>query len=252
MSDNGSLSKPVLLVESTPGRFNEVARRIRLQGAQPMIACGLTEATELLTETAGLGGSDLGVAAVLLDTELASRTLKKDLKRLRTASRGLELYYLAVGEEPESAVRKKLRAGGVRSALWEPFDDATLRFQLNRAWNADRDDHKRANPRIPTYLHAQIGGGQRVKDGVVYSLSIQGAFIETPRASMAGAIVDVAIRLPNCFVETKARVVFANVPGNLQRPNLPLGMAVRFEQLDANSSKKLKEYVKEHLAQLEV
>ena len=69
---------------------------------------------------------------------------------------------------------------------------------------------------------------------------------------MAGAIVDVAIRLPNCFVETKARVVFSNVPGNLVRPNLPLGMAVRFEALCTESAQKLKAYVKERLARLEV
>jgi hypothetical protein len=246
MSDRESLSNPVVLIEGTPGRLNELARRIRLQGAEPIQACGTSEAADLLP------AADLGIAAVLIDVSLASRSLKKELMRLRTAAGGLELFYLAVGEVPAAGVRKKLRAAGVRFALWEPFDDAALRFQLNRAWNADRDDHKRTHPRIPTYLHAQIGGGQRVKDGVVYSLSIQGAFLETPRASMPGAVVDLAIRLPNCFVETKARVVFANVPGNLQRPNLPLGMAVRFENFDSQTSKKLKTYIKERLAELEV
>jgi hypothetical protein len=239
-------SNPVVLIQGSPGRLNELARRIRLQGSEPILANGTVEATGLLPEP----GADCGVAAVVLDAELASRGLKKELQRMRSV--GVDLFFLAVGEAPDNGARKKLRAAGVRYALWEPFDDATLRFQLNRAWNADRDDHKRANPRIPTYLHAQVGGGQRVKDGVVYSLSIQGAFIETPRASMAGAQVDLAIRLPSCFIETKARVVFANVPGNLQRPNLPLGMAVRFESLESGTSKRLKAYVKDRLAQLEV
>lgn len=238
----------VMLIEGSPGRLNELARRIRLQGAEPIVAQGNAEAAVLLPRP----GADTGIVAVLLDSALASRTLKKELNRLRSSSGGLDLFFLAVGEEPQPALRKKLRSAGVRYALWEPFDDAILRFQLNRAWNDDRDDHKRANPRIPTYLHAQVGGGQRVKDGVVYSMSIQGAFIETPRASMAGAQVDLAIRLPSCFVETKARVVFANVPGNLQRPNLPMGMAVRFESLDAETSKQLKLYVKDRLTQLEV
>jgi hypothetical protein len=241
-------SNPVVLIEGSPGRLNELARRIRLQGAEPIVAAGTAEAGSLLPEP----GADSSIAAVLIDASLAGRGLKKDLQRLRAAARGLELFFLAVGETPEPAVRKKLRSAGIRYSLWDSFDDATLRFQLNRAWNADRDDHKRSNPRIPTYLHAQVGGGQRVKDGVVYSLSIQGAFIETPRASMAGASVELAVRLPTCFIETKARVVFANVPGNLQRPNLPLGMAVRFESLDAQTSKKLKAYVKDRLAQLEV
>lgn len=242
------ISNPVILVEATPGRLGELARRIRLQGAEPVVAVGTDEARSVMPQP----GADAGIAAALIDAGLASRGLKKDLQRLRASAGALDLFYLAVGEPPDSSARKKLRAAGIRFALWEPFDDATLRFQLNRAWNADRDDHKRANPRIPTYLHAQVGGGQRVKDGVVYNLSIQGAFIETPRASMAGASVEIAIRLPGCFIETRARVVFANVPGNLQRPNLPLGMAVRFESLDSQTSRKLKAYVRERLAQLEV
>jgi hypothetical protein len=246
MSGGGAISSPVVLIEATPGRLEELARRIRLQGAAPQLVSSPEEAGALLPT------QDRGVAAILLDAGLASRGLKKELGRLRSSSCSLELFFLAVGEPASPADRKKLRAADVRHALWEPFDDATLRFQLNRAWNADRDDHKRATPRIPTYLHAQVGGGQRVKDGVVYNLSLQGAFIETARASMAGAMVDLAIRLPGCFIETKARVVFANVPGNLQRPNLPLGMAVRFEQLDADTSKKLKAYIKDRLAQLEV
>ena len=248
MSIVAAATSPVILIEGAPGRLNELARRIRLQGGDPVIAESIGEAQGLLGEP----DACMSVAAMVIDVSLASRSLKKELTQLRKAARSLELSFLAVGEPASPATRKRLRQAGVRFALWEPFDDATLRFQLNRAWNADRDDHKRAKPRIPTYLHAQIGGGQRVKDGFVYSLSIQGAFIETPRASMAGATVPLAIRLPGCFIETKARVVFANVPGNLQRPNLPLGMAVRFEELDAATSKKLKAYVKERVTELEV
>jgi hypothetical protein len=246
MFNRGCVANPVMLIEGFPGQFNDLARRIRLQGAEPVMADGLADATNLMP----IG--EQGVAAVLLDAGLASRALKKEVSRLRAAAGSLELFLLAVGQPASSAGRKKLRAAGIRYALWEPFDDAVLRFQLNRAWNADRDDHKRASPRIPTYLHAQIGGTQRVKDGVVYSLSLQGAFVETSRASMSGAVVDIAIRLPGCFIETKARVVFANVPGNLQRPNLPLGMAVRFERLDSDTERKLKSYVKDRMAQLEV
>jgi hypothetical protein len=248
MSSAEMVSSPVVLIEGSQGRLNELARRIRLQGGEPVVATGFDEATSLIPQP----DARMSIAAVLVDASLASRSLKKEVTQLRQTARGLELFFLAVGEPAAPAVRKKLRQAGIRCALWEPFDDATLRFQLNRAWNADRDDHKRANPRIPTYLHAQIGGGQRVKDGFVYSLSIQGAFVETPRASMAGATVPLAIRLPGCFIETTGRVVFANVPGNLQRPNLPLGMAVRFEELDSATSKKLKAYVKERGSELEV
>ncbi len=47
-------------------------------------------------------------------------------------------------------------------------------------------------------------------------------------------------------------VAYSNVPGNLQRPNLPMGMGVRFEEVDNATAKHLKSYVKGKLAQLEV
>jgi hypothetical protein len=237
---------PVLLLEGSPGRLNELARRIRLQGAEPLIATTPQEACSLFP----LGGHES--VAVIVDASLASRALKKDLSKLALAADPMGLFYLATGEPPSSSDRKRLRAAGAQHALWSPFDDATLRFQLNRAWNQNRDDNKRTSERIPTYLHAQVGGTQRVRDGVVYSLSVEGAFIETSRASMAGATVDLAIRLPDCFIETQGRVVFANVPGNLKRLNLPQGMAVRFELLDGPTSKQLKSYVKRRLAGLSV
>jgi hypothetical protein len=246
MTERRSQLNPVVLIEAEPGRLNDVARRVRLQGAEPIQACGCAEAANLLPPP------DLGTTAVLIDIALASRSLKKDLARLRLAAAGPDLFSLAVGAPPTSRVRKQLRSAGLQFALWEPFDDATLRFQLNRAWNADQDDHKRAHPRIPTYLHARIGSGARVKDGVVYSLSHEGAFLETPRATMAGAVVDLAIQLPTCLIETQAQVIFANVPGNLQRPNLSLGMAVHFEGLDPPTSKKVKSFIKRRLSELEI
>jgi len=237
---------PVLLLEGTPGQLNELARRIRLLGAEPLSCETVDEAISHFP----LGHHDS--VAVVLDCSLATRALKKELARLSLVSDAMGLFFLATGDPPGARVRRKLRQAGVQHALWNPFDDATLRFQLNRAWNQNRDDHKRASQRIPTFLHAQVGASQRTKDGIVYSLSLDGAFIETARASMAGATVELAIRLPECAIETRGRVVFANVPGNLQRPNLPLGMAVRFEELDASTAKQLKSFVKKRIAHLEV
>ena len=67
-----------------------------------------------------------------------------------------------------------------------------------------------------------------------------------------GASLELAISLPGCFIKVASRVAFANVPGNLERPNLPLGMGVRFEELDSATEKQLKAYVKQRLAELEV
>ena len=71
-------------------------------------------------------------------------------------------------------------------------------------------------------------------------------------ASMDGAQLEVELRLPEGPIRVKSTVIYANVPGNLQRPNLPLGMAVRFEKLDGPTSKQLKRYVKTRCAGLTV
>ena len=39
-----------------------------------------------------------------------------------------------------------------------------------------------------------------------------------------------------------------NVPGNLQRPNLPLGMGVRFGQLSTSDAEALRDYVESQLS----
>ena len=244
MSEGVADSSPTVLIEDQEGALSNVARRIRLQGGEPYQVSSADEAATLLPR------SHHDVAAILIDSSLASRGLKKDLSRLRTAADALQLCFVAVGDRPEPGLCKKLRAAGVKLALWSPFDDTTLRFQLNRAWHGDRDTHKRQSPRIPTFLHVQIESGQRAKDGVVYSLSVEGAFIETQRVSMVGANVELAIRLPSCLLKARAGVAFANVPGNLQRPNLPMGMGVVFETLDDATTKHLKRYVKERLAEL--
>ena len=83
---------PVVLVEGEPGRLNELARRIRLRGADPIIATGTAEAASVLPAP----GADVGTTVVLIDAGLTGRSLKKDLQRLRSAAGDLELFFLAV------------------------------------------------------------------------------------------------------------------------------------------------------------
>ena len=47
-------------------------------------------------------------------------------------------------------------------------------------------------------------------------------------------------------------VAFSNVPGNLQRPNLPLGMAVQFDDIANEDRRTLLDYLEKRRAQLEV
>ena len=225
---------------------NELSTRLMALDVEPIQVESFDDAA------AAFAVGDL-ITAVLLPTSVIEQPrLKTQIKALRKKGPASGVSFAAYGRPPDRAGRKTLRSAGVTLALWEPFDDGTLRFQVNRATTGDREEHGRRAPRVPTYLLARISQGGRTKDAVVYSLSAGGCFLETPRASMEGAQIEVEIRIPGNPVEARGLVRFSNVPGNLQRPNLPLGMGVRFEALSSECEKQLKDYIETRLAQLEV
>jgi hypothetical protein len=236
----------ILLIESVDGSANKLAERILAFGIEPVLVTTPEEARSILEERR------VSIAAVMIPTDVSSQHLKKEVKLLRKVGPASGLMFVSVGKSPATDERKRLRGAGLQIALWEPYDDGTLRFQLNRALGGDRDSHGRSHPRAPTYLLARIFVGGRTKDAVVYSLSEGGAFLETPRASMDGAQVEVEIRLPANHIRVEGTVVFSNVPGNLQRPNLPMGMGVRFEDTSKDSCKLLADYVRQRLDELNV
>jgi hypothetical protein len=69
---------------------------------------------------------------------------------------------------------------------------------------------------------------------------------------MPGAQVRIDLQLPDRMLTLEGTVAFANVPGNLQRPNLPLGMGVRFTGSDPGERSALVDYVESRLRQLSV
>jgi Tfp pilus assembly protein PilZ len=110
--------------------------------------------------------------------------------------------------------------------VWEPYPDAALRFQLNRALDDGTPPRDREAERVPIARRARIVSGRFAKAATIYTLSTGGAFIETPRPSPGGARVLLELVLPSCDVVVEGRVVYTNVVGNLRRTNLPVGMGV--------------------------
>ncbi len=236
----------LILLEALDGSSPRLAERMLAFGAEGFITRGFDEAEEILRERKVL------INGILVPTDQSTQDLKRDMKELRRVGPASGLTGVSVGRRPSADERKKLRAAGLSIALWEPFDDGTLRFQLNRAISGDRDEHARSDPRVPTYLLARIYVGGRTKDAVVYSLSSGGCFLETPRASMDGARLEVELRLPTGPIRVNAAVVFANVPGNLQKANLPLGMGVQFARIDSDDQHALNEFITQRLGELNV
>ncbi len=235
----------ILTLDDSSGQLAELADRVLAFGVEPLVVQTLEEAHHVLEQ------SSLPIYGALLSTDFETADLKGDLRALRRVATRSALCFVAVGKPPDRRARRRLRAAGVRLALWEPFDEGALRFQVNQAISGDPID-QRSDLRVPTHLKATVIIGERTKETVVYSMSLAGAFLETPRASMDQSQFEIEIRLPTGLIRMRAQVIYPNVPGNLQRPNLPLGMGVLFDGASKEDSKALRSYVRERSAGFEV
>jgi hypothetical protein len=236
----------VILIEGSDGGITTLSERLRTFDVEPTRVANLESAEALV------GAQRQAYCVVMIPTDFKHEKLKKALKAVKSANTQSEVVLVSVGRHPTPTQRKELKSAGLKLALWEPYDEGTLRFQLNRAIGGDQDRHKRSALRVPTYLLARVFIGGRTKDAVVYSLSEGGAFLETQRASMEGAQVQVELRLPGGAIEAGGEVLFSNVPGNLQQPNLPLGMGLRFTSIDSDDEKRIRDFVAARYAELNV
>lgn len=165
----------------------------------------------------------------LVSTDFPLPELEQAVEPLRERFKLHSLSGIVYGGRPTPEMRAYLAELGFMLALWRPFDENTLRFQINRALaRAPRMGATRREFRVPMDCHAAVTGASRAKDAIVYSLSQSGAFLATPCPSARGARIELDLRLPDRPLWLSALVMHTNVPGNLQRSGAPVGMGVRF------------------------
>jgi len=234
----------VLMIESDSDRSEALATQLVRLGVEPIRVADLAEAI------AAVKSKDYAFAAVILPSDLPGKLVRKAMKSMRRHERGLPA--MAYGKVPDAGQAKLLRGAGVLLALWEGYDEGMLRFQLNRLVAGESPPSARKSERAPTHTPVRVLVGGREKDGTLYSLSEGGCFIESPRASMDGARLRLIFDLDEQSLEIDGVVVFANVPGNLQRPNLPLGMGVRFKHADPTTQDRISRFVQGRMNALEV
>lgn len=246
--ERGRMGEPTILVlESTRERADVLVSRVRaLGGYRPVAAKSPEQATRLAEDPR------FAARAGLIAPDFPVTDLPRALDALRTAAGARRLRFVAVGQRPSPDALVRLRDAGVDLALWEPWDDGRLRFQLNRALAAPDQESVRRDQRAPTDWRARIQGGAGEKEALVYSLSPGGAFLATPRPSMRGARVSVVLPLPAGNLALEGRVVYTNVPGNLQRPELPVGMGVEFDAPSNEAERELRHSVAQTLLSLVV
>ncbi|NNL65804.1 MAG: PilZ domain-containing protein, partial [Myxococcales bacterium] len=141
---------------------------------------------------------------------------------------------------------------GVTFALFGETEDSRLRFQLNRALAAVDGQRPRSALRVPCSAPARARTGNREKPGRLYTLSEQGLFFETPRASMRGAPVEFEIQLEARVVRAEATVAVTNVPGNVNNPKLPIGIGVQFTEISDESSDAIRSAIDGIVPELDV
>jgi PilZ domain len=225
---------------------DELAGRIVVLGYRALRANDVEHAVDLIRR------QDQPVRVLMFPPEAPFTDRASDLRRMAEASGALGLRGIVSGTQPNAAAIAALKRDGVRFALWRGFHDSELRFALNAALYDETRGQLRPSLRVPASLMARIKSGAGEKAGMLYNLSTTGAFIETPRPSMPGGRIMLTIEFTDGAVDTPANVVFANVPGNLQKPNLPLGMGVKFSGISPEAAERVAKYIAERARSYEL
>ena len=233
-----------VLLYAFGGAAGDLAGRVRPLGYEPLVE------EEPRAAAARVARRDEPARAALIPSDFALPERGGELDQLLRAAGAAGIRFAAVGPMPEPEAEQRLRDRNVRHCLWSPFHDRELRFVLNRAlfdpshnaFGADKSK-LRHELRAPTELGARIITGGREKPALIYNLSVGGCYLETLRPTLVGAAIEVTLPLPDGEFRAAGRVVLTNVPGNLERPNLPRGMAIEFLRLAPEAREAIQHYV---------
>jgi len=222
-----AIRNSLLVVEGAGSPLEPVARRLVALGFHVVRAKTPRDAQDVLRDPRFLLG------AVVIPADLPAADLTSALHALRAGGRTGMLPMLACGTRPDPTTRERLRRAGAEHALWFPLDDHLLRFQANRALAGGAPVRvSRRAERVPTNWPVSFRLSGREKLAKIYSLSSSGAFLATAQPSLPRSLVHVILPLPGHDARVAAEVVMTNVPGNLAKGNLPVGMGVRFRGVD--------------------
>ena len=239
--------EPLVLIFDHPAdRLTALPERLESLGFQLRMAKSRSDLQSLLDEHSGRG------LVAVFPQDVDTCDLDWLVAALPERANGAAPMLVAAGPRPEIETCAQLRSRGVEHGLWEPHDDNRLRFVLNEVMGRHGRATQRSEPRVPTTLRARVGRGERAKRVTVYNLSVHGAYFETPRPTMSGVTVAIEIELPDGPLRTEASVAHTNVPGNLNFRSVPVGMGVRFTGRDEADASRLRRFVAQQAADLEV
>jgi len=190
--------------------------------------------------------------AAVLSTELDSAAFDEALAVVGRLAAGRPLSLLPYGVPLAHPERLKLRDGDVALPIYEPLDASALRFQVNRAI-APLSAPDRGALRAPVENEIMLKFGMRSRMSRVYTLSSRGAFLLLDRPLRRGRRVDLEIPVGGAnHPRASGRVTFVNRMNAPAHPDLPAGVALRFDRVDAIAALAIDHLVERRLNALEI
>jgi hypothetical protein len=162
------------------------------------------------------------------------------------------LSLLVYGPAAKAPERMRLRESDVALALFESFDPNALRFQVNRAL-APLAAPARGAARAPIEMEVFLSVGLRTRPVRVYTLSSRGAFLLMDRPLRPGRRAALEVPVGGAHhPRALGRVTFVNPANAPSHPELPPGVALRFDKVDAIAACAIDHLVEKRLAALMV
>ena len=156
--------RAIAILDSGSIAMGRLATRLRQLG-YALLTCKTPDHAERL-----LRAAQHDVATVVLPVDLPTFDLGAALRCMRRLESSGELTFVATGRRPDAEASALLRSAGVEFTLWEPADDHTLRFQINRAMACSQIVlGARSQLRAPADWPVAIYSGTRRKPAVMAS-----------------------------------------------------------------------------------
>ena len=227
----------MLIVDDEKKALAELPLRILRIGVDVFYTTGGEEAWLLAREEAPR------IRVVLFPPSIDFDQISAVVDCLRSRASDVPRTLVVVGVQPDEPTRERLRKGGVELALWEPYDESALRQVLANALTVRNHADSRQAPRFPATLLARAFSGIHRRDVIVSTLSLTGAFLETPSPFLPETRITLELALPDGPLITKATVACSRAERQSAAPERPLGMGVAFADLEPAIAERLEHFL---------
>jgi Tfp pilus assembly protein PilZ len=233
----------VLIADSPDCALGEVAVRLTRLGIDPLYTNDLDEALLLaVQESERVGAIAFPVSLPLIDLD---RTIKLVATRAGVGPNSL----IPIGPAADAERVLALRERNIRWAVWEPFQDADLRFVLSNVLLQNARGEVRLEPRIPGHgVRARLYKDEVGSAVDVVDLSMGGVFLATDRPLPEQSEVTLELEVDAHALRMRGNVRWVRENYGGERDDMRVGMGVEFEEAGAALGRDLRRFVQSRIS----